>query len=141
MDVTEIIHCRGHANVRGLHKSTFEITREEELSPQGDCIIGVAADKGCADLSPAFKAALQNPQATLTTTLEAGGITHTVTAAGTDLMALDHETDLVWRKSTFVCGRTIGIGADAAARDLPRDLIEVLKTGAELTVTLTVHTD
>ena len=55
MEAVEVIRCRGHENVRGMHKSTFEITKEAELSPQGDCIVGVAADKGAADLSPKFR--------------------------------------------------------------------------------------
>ena len=27
MEAVEVIHCRGHENVLGLHKSTFEITK------------------------------------------------------------------------------------------------------------------
>ncbi|HJJ35921.1 MAG TPA: DUF371 domain-containing protein [Methanocorpusculum sp.] len=138
MEVTEIIHCRGHENVRGLHKSTFEVTKETELSPRGDCIIGVGADKGCADLSPAFKAAMTRPQAVLTTVLEAGGISVTVTGSGSELQTFENPVSFVWRTSAFISDRTIAIGTDHAARDLPRDLIDLLRTGAELTVTMTV---
>lgn len=138
MEVTEIIHCRGHENIRSLHKSTFEVTKDKELSPQGDCIIGVAADKGCADLSPAFKAAMIRPNAVLTTVLETGGISITITGSGSEEQTFEDTEDFVWRKSDFVCGRTIAIGTDHAARDLPRDFIDILKTGSELTVTMTV---
>ena len=60
MEVTEMIRCQGHAYVVSRHPTTFEITKEEHLTMKGDCIIGVAADKGAADLSPAFRAALSN---------------------------------------------------------------------------------
>lgn len=136
MEITETIHCRGHENVRSLHKSTFEITRETELSPKGDCIIAVAADKGAADLSPAFRQALATPGVVLTTTLSAGGVVAVVRSAGDACITLTHATDLVWRRSTFVCSRTISVGSDHTAAQLPRELIEQLQKGAMMTVTL-----
>ena len=140
MIYTEVIHCRGHENVLSLHKSTFEITKEETLTLSGDCIIAVGADKGAADLSDEFKSALRMPGTVLTTTFEANGVTASVTAKGGNL-PLTHPTDFVWRKSTFICGRTVAVNADKAARDLPRELIAELKKGAEMKVTLTVQTD
>jgi len=138
IEVTEIIHCHGHKNIRSIHKSTFEVTKDAELSLTGDCIIGVAADKGCADLSPAFKDAMTRPHAVLTTVLEAEDIAVTVTGSGNELQTFENQNDFVWRKSNFVCDRTIAVGTDHAAHDLPRELIETLKNGAELTVTMTV---
>ncbi|MDO5846429.1 MAG: DUF371 domain-containing protein [Methanocorpusculum sp.] len=139
MEHTEIIHCRGHANVRALHKSTFEITKEPDLSEAGDCIIAVGADKGAADVSPAFKKALSRPDAQLTAVFSCGGITASVISAGAAGITLTHPTDLVWRRSTFTCPRTIGIYADHTAAQFPRELIAALQTGAEMTVTLTVR--
>ena len=141
MEVTEVIHCRGHENVRAFHKSTFEITKETELSPKGDCIIAVGADKGAADLSPEFRELMAQEGARLTAVFSAGGITATVTADGGAGISLTHPTDLVWRRSSFVCPRTIGTYADATAALLPRELIAVLQTGAEMTVTLTVSAE
>ena len=141
MEITEIIRCRGHENVRALHKSTFEITKETELSPKGDCIIAVGADKGAADLSPAFRELMARPGAKLTAEFSAGGVSAVVSADGGEGISLTHPTDLVWRRSAFVCSRTIGIYSDATAALLPRELIDVLKTGAEMTVKLTVKAD
>jgi hypothetical protein len=45
---------------------------------------------------------------------------------------------MVWRRSTFVCGRTIGIQSDMVAAGLPRELVEHLKLGKEMVVTLEV---
>jgi len=50
---------------------------------------------------------------------------------------LNHPTDMVWRKSAFVCGRTIGIQSDTVALTLPRELIANLVLGKEMVVTLT----
>jgi hypothetical protein len=44
---------------------------------------------------------------------------------------------MVWRRSTFVCWRTIGILSDHVAVDLPEALIANLVLGKEMTVTLT----
>lgn len=139
MEISEVIRCHGHANIRGLHRTTFEITREDELSLQGDCIVGVCSDKGAADLSDDFCSLLADDAAILTTRLQAGGITCDILSRGSPAMTLDHPTDLVWRRSDFVCGRTIGIGSDYVARTLPRELIELLSDGADMTITLVAH--
>ena len=139
MEVKEVIRCRGHENILSTHKSTFEITKEETLTLSGDCIIGVGADKGCADLSEEFKQALRNPNAELTAVFSANGVSAEVRAKGCGSLTLTHPTDMVWRKSDFTCGRTIAVKADSAARDIPRALIQELKKGAEMTVTLSVR--
>lgn len=139
MEITETIHCRGHENVRSLHKSTFEITKETELSPNGDCIIAVGADKGAADLAPAFRHALATPGVVLTTTLSAGGVAAVIRSGGAVGITLTHATDLVWRRSTFVCPRTISVYSDHTAAQLPRELIELLQKGVPMTVTLRVE--
>ncbi|HEU17535.1 MAG TPA: DUF371 domain-containing protein [Methanolinea sp.] len=136
MNVEERICCGGHPNIRGTHRSTFQITTETDLSPRGDCVIGVGADKGAIDLSDEFRAALECESATLVTLLVAGDISVRVTSKGSASLTLDHETDLVWRKSTFTCSRTIGISSDYAALTLPRELISHLRGGGEMLVIL-----
>ena len=138
MEAQEIIRCRGHSFVLGDHPTTFEVTREEHLSENGNCIIGVAADKGCTSLSREFRTILAHDDAVLITRLFAGGIGAEVRSRGSSHLSFSHPTDLVWRRSTFTCGRTIGICSDRVAATLPRELIAALRDGAELTVTLTV---
>ena len=139
MSVTEIIHCHGHKNVRSLHRNTFEITKETELSLNGDCIIAVGADKGAADLSSEFRAVLAKDGVVLRTTLVSGDISVTVLSEGASGITLTHPTDLVWRRSTFVCPRTVAVYSDHTAIQLPRELVTALQSGAEMTVTLTVE--
>ena len=138
MEAQEIIRCRGHPLVLGTHPTTFEVTREDHLTENGNCIIGVAADKGCAGLSSPFRQVLAHDDAVLLTRLECGGVSVEIHSRGSAQMMLNHPADMVWRKSTFVCGRTIGILSDAVALTLPRELIQNLVLGKEMVATLTV---
>ena len=137
MEAQEIIRCRGHPLVLGTHPTTFEVTCEDHLSKNGNCIVGIAADKGCAGLSPAFKCVLTHDDAVLITLLECDGISVIIRSRGSSQLLLDHPTDIVWRKSTFICGRTIGIVSERVALTLPRELIQRLARGNEMVVTLT----
>jgi uncharacterized protein len=138
MEAQEHIRCRGHPLVLGTHPTTFEVTREEHLTENGNCIIGVAADKGCAGLSAEFKRVLARDDAVLITRLECGGVVAEIRSRGSLRMTLDDQTDVVWRRSTFVCGRTIGILSDKVAVTLPKELIKKLADGDEMHVILTV---
>jgi hypothetical protein len=136
MEATEVIRCRGHPLISASHPTTFEVTAEETLTETGHCIVGIKADKGARGLLPQFREVLCHDDAELATTLECGGIEVVVHARGSHAMTLDHPTDLVWRKSRFVCGRTIGICSDHVAATLPKDLVALLRKGQPLVVTL-----
>jgi|SRR5208337_455028 len=138
MEAQETVHCRGHPLVLGTHPTTFEVTREEHLTENGNCIIGVAADKGCAGLSAVFKEVLAHDDAVLVTRLECGGSMAVVKSRGSSRFSLDHPADMVWRRSPFACGRTIGILSDCVAATLPEALIRNLAAGKEMVITLTV---
>jgi uncharacterized protein len=138
MKAQEIIRCRGHPLVLGTHTTTFEVTCEKHLTGNGNCIIGVSADKGCAGLSTDFRQALAHDNAVLVTWLSAGNAEVMVRSRGSEHLTLNHPTDLVWRRSTFICGRTVGICSDHVAATLSRELITALRNGEEMTVTLAV---
>ena len=137
MEAQEIIQCRGHPLVSGNHPTTFEVTAESHLTSTGDCIIGIAADKGCADLSAGFKNVLSHDDARLLTRLTCGEVTSEIHSRGSSQFTLVHPTDMVWRRSTFVCGRTIGILSDHVAATLPEELIKNLVAEKTMFVTLT----
>jgi hypothetical protein len=132
----EYLTAHGHPNVTATHRTTFEITKEDELSLAGSCIIAVGADKGALDLSRRFRDALHHSDCRLTTTLSCGPYEVQITSRGDPGLSLTHPTDLVWRRSSFTCGRTIGIYADRTARDLPREMITLLAGGADVCVLL-----
>jgi len=139
MEAQEVIRCRGHPLVLGTHPTTFEVTREDHLTKNGNCIIGIAADKGCRDLSETFREILSHDDAVLRTHLACGRTAAEIRSRGSSAFTLDHPTDLVWRKSAFVCGRTIGILSDTVAKTLPRELVQCLEREEEMVVTLTVR--
>ncbi|MBP1929703.1 hypothetical protein J2741_002250 [Methanolinea mesophila] len=136
MKATERIVCKGHKNITAQHRTTFEVTCEDQLTLQGDCIIGVGADRSAADLGSEFRTVMTSPHSVLTTRLRCEGHELEIRSSGDPGLSLTHPTDLVWRKSEFVCARTIGIRTNAAARDLPRDFVESLANGAVLIVEL-----
>lgn len=127
MEITEIILAYGHENIQATHKSTLEITRESQLSKKGDCIIAVAADKGLADLSLEFKESLRRKNTKITMLIEAGEAIEMVNALGSPKLILTHPTDIVVRKSSYICSRTLAIKADKAAYDLSRVLAKKLR--------------
>jgi hypothetical protein len=139
MKITEIILARGHRNVQSTHKSTLEITQDDKLSKRGDCIIAVSANKALADLNPQFKENLRRENSKITMLIETGDITEKVNAYGNPRLILSHPTDMVVRRSNYVCSRTLAIKADKAACDLPKELVERLKNPEQkIRITLTV---
>jgi len=138
MELTERIRCRGHPLVRATHPTTFEVTAESHLTRQGDCIIGILADRGAAGLSAEFRRVLADDRAVLVTRLSAGGHTVEVRGRGSSGMTLSHPTDMVWRRSSFVCPRTVAILCDRTAATLTRELVAAIREGAELEVELRV---
>jgi hypothetical protein len=138
MEAEERITCQGHPLVRATHPTTFEVTTESHLTRQGDCIIGVRADRGARSLSPEFRKVLADDRAVLLTRLTAGGFSAEVHGRGSLRMTLGHPADLVWRRSGFVCPRTVAIHCDRVAATLPREIIRALRKGAELEVEMVV---
>jgi hypothetical protein len=136
--VTVVIHAHGHKNVTATHKTTFEVTKDEALTKQGDCIVAVKSTKAAVDLPFEFKEATKKETAQITVTVRAGELEETVKAKGSPKLMFTHATDLVVRKSGYVCGRTLAINADKAAIDFSRKLVEKMKDpNQEVTVTLT----
>jgi hypothetical protein len=123
----EVIFGYGHENIKATHRTTLEITKDRHIFSEGDCIIVVAADKALADLSPEFKESLRKPNAKLIMLIEAGETAERLTAYGREQLPLAHSSDLVVRKSDYVCNRTLAVHADKAAIDLSRELVEKLK--------------
>ncbi len=135
----EVVHARGHEHVAAEHASTFELTSDDYLTPAGDCILGIEADRTPADFDRSFVAACQSHEATLVATIEADGHTATITGRGHPELTFENDRSLVGRTSDYVDDRTIMVGADAAAADIDRDLVTALADGADVRLTLTVE--
>ena len=138
--VTVVFSACGHENVQSTHRTTFEVTKEDTLSKRGDCIIAVESTKAAVDLPVEFKEAARKEDARITVTIEAGELKETVKARGSPQLLFTHPTDLVVRKSSYVCGRTLAICADRAAVDFSIEFVEKLRDPNQtVKVTLTVE--
>ena len=136
---TEVLTAQGHQNVSGEHASTFEVTSDEFLTPAGDCILAIEADRVPNEFDDQFVNACQRREATIQVTLEAQGHTERVEASGHPDLTFASDRSLVVRTSEYVDDRTVAIGAAKAAGDLDRALVSSLSDGAQLTVTLSVR--
>lgn len=124
---TVVFFANGHQNIQATHKTTLEFTKENLLSKKGDCILGVNSTKGAIDLPSEFKDASRKFGAKITIKIEAGKLKEIVNAKGNQNLQFSHPTDLVVRKSNYLCGRTLAIEADKAAINFSRIFIEKLK--------------
>ncbi len=117
----------GHPMVRSLHRNTIEVTKDPHLTPRGDCIIGVRADKGLTELSSDLREAISTDGPKVLITIEVPAGKFVVKATGGSGLTLENPHEMVIRKSTFVSPRTLALNADAAAKDLPRTMVESLR--------------
>ena len=117
----------GHEQVLSLHEKTLEITKDDSLTPQGDCIVGVNSGISCIDLPEKMKEKIQNPKSKISFTLKVGKFSFKIQGHGSEKLTLKHVSDIVLRKSAFTCSRTIAINCDKASSDIPRDLVSLLQ--------------
>jgi hypothetical protein len=137
--LTEQILAFGHENILATHPTTLMITKDKELTKQGDCIIAVGANKAVSDLNPEFKQKLRENSTKLNMQIEADRLVEQVTAHGSFELDFSNSTDMVVRKSNFTSDRTLAIKANKAAYDLPQTFVEKLrKTGQQIKITLTL---
>jgi hypothetical protein len=137
--VHERIHAEGHENVAATHASTFEVTTDDYLTPAGDCILAIGADRAPSDFDPGFVSACRDADARIEAVIRAGSHEATVTGWGHPDLAFGSDRSMVVRTSEYVDDRTVMVGADAAATDLDRGLVDALASGAELVLELTVR--
>lgn len=130
------ILTKGHENVTSLHKSTFEITKDPEIGPTADCIIGVDMDRTMLSFPDEFKDRIADSNTKIIVELKTENGFDRIIGWGHEDLTLTHPTDIVCRKSDYTCDRTLMIRADKAARDLDRDLICDLKNEKPLEVTI-----
>jgi len=125
--MVEIVQASGHPKILASHSTTLEITKEAHVTERGDCIVATNASKGAADLSRDFAKLVQNDAAQVALTIKAANLSETITGRGDKRLVLSHPTDLVSRKSNYVCPRTLMVQANKSASDLSGELVGVLR--------------
>ena len=133
------LKTKGHKNVSSLHKSTFEITKDKEIGPTADCIIGVDMDRSMLNFPQEFKDKIANSNTKIKVILDSENGHDEITGFGHEDLTLTHPTDIVCRTSDYTCSRTLMIRADKAARDLDQNLINDLKGGKVMDVTIELN--
>ena len=133
----QIVKVLGHKNIKSTHDTTIEITTENFVTPTGDCIIGISANKGLADLRDDIKEKIRSG-AKMRIRFNAGGVIEEVKGKGHKKLDLTSNECMIIRKSDFTCPRTLMIKADKAAKDLSRDMIELLKMGQDMEVRIII---
>ena len=117
----------GHENIRSLHPKTIEITTEPNLTLNGDCIIGVKASCGCNDIPDRLKSLLQNSKSKISCTTIVKELKFKIKGKGNEKLTLLNPHDIVIRKSSFVCPRTLATNCDVASDSLPRQMVKLLR--------------
>ena len=124
-----IFHACGHPNIKGTHKNTFEFTKEDHLTPEGDCIIGINADFDATKLKEFAK---KNPKVKMTLTV--GDVTEIVIAQTNP--DFNDEKEVVIRIGEHLSPRTFAHRADKSAKYLSRKMMQLLKEGKTIEVHL-----
>ncbi|WP_296887381.1 DUF371 domain-containing protein [uncultured Methanobrevibacter sp.] len=132
------IKSKGHKNVSSLHKSTFEITKELEIGPTADCIIGVDMDDSMLNFPQEFKDKIADSNTKILVLLDTPNAHDEIIGFGHEDLTLTHPTDIVCRTSDFTCPRTLMIKSSKAAHDLNPDLINDLKNEEILEVIIKI---
>ncbi len=126
-----IIKAYGHPLIKATHKSTFEITKDNYLTPRGDCIIGIKASHSVKDLPEELKEHLRKG-GKIEIIIKVEDLEDRIIAYGHPNLILTNERSIVVRKSTYIDDRTLAIRASKAARDIKREIIKELQKEREL---------
>ena len=125
MTVLDSINATGHMLIQCTHTTTIELTKDDYLTKKGTCILGIKASKACYDLTPGLKRKIMAGEK-IDVVIKVGDIVDQFYGYGSKNLTLLSKKDLVFRKSNFVCDRTILIKCTKSSSDLNRNLIKKL---------------
>jgi uncharacterized protein len=117
----------GHPNVRSLHSKSIEITKDAYLTPKGDCIIGIKANKACTDLEESIRRGLKSSSAIVKIEVIVEDESFNIKGRGDERLTTLNPHDIVIRRTNFVCPRTMSVLCDKASSDMPRELVRLLQ--------------
>lgn len=123
--ILEKISAYGHENILCTHKTTIELTKENSITKRGNCILGIKATKSCIDLNPILKKYIKNEKK-IKVSIRVENLTDSFYGFGNKYLTLLDNKDLVFRKSNYICDRTVLINCSKSSNDLSRKLIKKL---------------
>ena len=125
--ILEEVIFKGHQNVQSLHARTIEITKDKDLTLNGDCIVGINANKACKDLDVEIKKRIKKKDSLIEICIIVEPHSFTIKGFGDDNLLLTNEDDIVLRKSKYICDRTLSINCNFSSLEIPREIIDSLK--------------
>lgn len=117
----------GHPNVQSLHGKTIEITKDDHLTLRGDCIIGVRASKACSDLDETLRRRLCSNDSEVKIEIMVCSESIVIKGKGDERFTLQNPHDIVIRKTSFVCPRTVSVKCNRASSEVPRKMVRILQ--------------
>jgi uncharacterized protein len=117
----------GHSRILSTHDATIEITRCENLTIRGNCVVGVRASHGLKDFPNEVKRLLGLDSGRGRLEMRVNDRTVIIEGRGAAGLAFQDPREVVVRKSGFVSERTLMVYADKAASDIPPPIVKQLK--------------
>jgi len=109
--------AKGHENIVSSHSTTFEFTKEKDVTKQGHCIVGVESNFDFQKL--------KKLNGKLKITIQADKIKEIIVAEKNP--DFNDEKEIVIRTSSFSSPRTFAINADKSSDDFSKELKQKLK--------------
>jgi uncharacterized protein len=130
-----IFYVFGHKNIKGTHKNTIEFTKDDYLTPQGDCIIGVNSNFNFKQIKEILK--WDNAEVIIEINdINNNILTEKIKGIVNKSFSSNHE--IVLRRSDFISERTLLIRCDKSCVDLDRKFIDLLKN-EEINLKITIN--
>ena len=124
---TFIFRCYGHPNVVAEHKTTLEFTADENITLRGDCIVGVSSSRNLKEISEEMKEEMKKEGNKIVVKIKINDLEELIEGEGSPELNFSDSRAIIIRKSSFKCPRTLMINSNKAAKDLSRDIIELMK--------------
>ena len=126
MSILDIIYAYGHRNVSCTHNTTIEVTKDKNLSERGNCILAIMASKGCFDLNSNLKEEIWKERK-IKVLIQVADFQDSFYGFGNRNLQLSSLSDIVFRKSDYICERTILINCSKASNQINKKIIYCLK--------------
>jgi len=130
-----VIKARGHPNIKATHKTTIEVTKDNYLTGGGDCILGINADIGLKDMKEFLD---QNKKRRIQVDLVVENLVESIKGYLDSRLTFLDEKDIVIRKSSYICDRTLMIHASKSAAEINRKIVRKLRERKEMTLRISV---
>ena len=130
MTILDSITAKGHPLIQCTHTTTIELTKDTYLTKNGTCILGIEASKACYDLNQPLKKKIIDGEK-ITVIIKAGDAIDSFYGFGDKNLTLLSKKDMVFRKSDFICDRTILIRCSKSSTELGRNIIKNLTNSKE----------